>query len=134
MIKDNQIDLTEHRDFRERNSSPLFITRPNGDIYADIHTFMENNVYKQLYNGIPWRFKPKHLERYHPFDGLIALGNKEMRKEILETYYWGSTENKTCDCCGREYKKVPWEIDFGLCKKCREYHNNYRKIDIFPWR
>ena len=129
MIKDDEIDLTDHRDFRGERPTPLFIRREDGNIYSNIHTFIKDVFNKQVYGNFPWEVIPLHLKGYYKYDGLFALGNKERRKEVIESYYWGSSENKFCDCCGGEYKKIPWNYDFGLCNICR----NYDRPRNIPW-
>ena len=62
---------------------------------------------------------------------MVALGNKEQRAYAINSAYWGTTENKTCDCCGRKYTKIPWKKDWGLCKECDE---DMRPDFIIPWR
>lgn len=115
MIKDNEIDLTEHRDFRGEFNSPRLIRR-NGELYSDLGDFVNKAVHRDLYGNIPWSVTP--LYQYYEFDGVFPLGNKEQRKRIMATRYWGTRYNIVCDCCGKEYRKIPWRRDWGLCNEC----------------
>ena len=90
---------------------------------------MNNFLTKQLYGKFPWTVVPIYKKDHYEYDGLVALGNKEARRDVIESYCWGSTENKFCDCCGKEYKKIPWLSDWGLCENCR----NYGKPRTLPW-
>jgi hypothetical protein len=131
MIKDAEIDLTEHRDFGEQNSSPIFIrTANNGEVISNISTHIEKIFRKQVYGDIPWSVSPIY-QSYYKYDGLVALGNKEQRKYVIETQLWGSSENISCDCCGKKYVKIPWKRDWGLCEQCAEEH--YKILNSFPW-
>lgn len=129
MINDADIDLTEHRDFGDRIGSPNFI-RLNGQVFSDIGTYINRTFKRQVFGDIPWNVTPIG-EKAYKFDGLVALGNKEQRAYAINSAYWGTTENKTCDCCGRKYIKIPWKKDWGLCKECDE---DMRSDFIIPWR
>lgn len=130
MIKDEEIDLTEHRDFRGDTLSPLFIRR-DGHLYiSDEKDFFRRMLHNKLYGDFPWEVNMKR--GLHKFDGLVALGNKEQRRETIEIAYWGSTKNVSCDCCGEEYIKIPWNYDFGLCKQCKE-DNEKNKLSTKLW-
>lgn len=131
MIKDEEIDLTEHRDFRGENNSPRFITR-NGETYSNIGSYINRIVRKDLYGDNPWEVIPR--EKYFEYDGLLALGNKEQRKRAVEARCWGTKDNKICDCCGREYIKIPWRIDWGLCNNCSERTSDKKSFsERFNW-
>lgn len=112
MIKDEEIDLTEYRDFNEHLT---FSTRV-GDII--VMSKMQNVLNRQLYGKFPWNVIP--LQNNYKYDGLVALGNKEQRREAILSHYWGTKDNMSCDCCGRQYVKIPWKEDSGLCNKCRK--------------
>lgn len=129
MIKDDEIDLTEHRDFRGDTSSLLFIREENG-VYVNNEDFFRRMFHKKLYGDLPWSVKLK--DELYKFDGLVALGNKEQRKMAIEVRYWGSSENVSCDCCGKGYIKIPWNHHYGLCKKCKE-ENNRLKVSTRLW-
>ena len=85
--------------------------------------------HKRLYGDIPWNVFP--IEQIYPFDGLFALGNKEQRKESIEIYYWGTKDSEICDCCGAQYRHIPWNKDWGLCPKCQAEMKQDR-VSI-PW-
>ena len=130
MINDDEIDLTEHRDFRD---SPQIVTfrRINGRTYSNITTFIEQTVNRQMYGKFPWAVTPLYRQKEYKYDGLIALGNKDQRKNAIECASWGTSDNITCDCCGRKYIKIPWEKDWGICKDCsKEMDYSYSS---FPW-
>lgn len=128
MINDEFIDLTEHRDFGHNFNGegrlPFAALETAG--FWEIISERER---RRLYGEIAWNVYP--LNYLYPFNGLIALGNKEQRKEAKELYYWGTRESRVCDCCGKEYKKIPWKDSWGLCPNC-DYDN--RPSDFkFPW-
>lgn len=125
MISDNEIDLTEHRDFGSARINFSEIVR-NGVIYSNAHKVIERHLYKQVYGEIPWNVYP--LERMFKYDGLVALGNKQERLQTIISHSWGTTENKTCDCCGKPFTKIPWIKDYGLCKECNEKENSHKEI------
>ena len=60
------------------------------------------------------------------------MGNAKQRKEAIEISTWGTKNSVVCDCCGREYKKIPWRKNWGLCEECDEYYRTNREI-TFPW-
>lgn len=128
MIRDDFIDLTEHRDFGHNfnGEGALPFMALESAAFWDIIAEREN---RRLYGNIPWNVYP--LDYLYPFDFLLALGNKKQRKQTIELHYWGTKESKVCDCCGREYKKIPWKDNWGLCPNC-DY--NKRPSDFkFPW-
>jgi hypothetical protein len=129
MINDEEIDLTEHRDFREiKDNLPIFVNR-NGKIFTDTRG-IDNIVRKQVYGDIPWNVYPLQGEHYG-YDGLVALGNKEQRAYTVETQNWGTRNNVTCDCCGKKYIKIPWKKNWGICEECKkEMHPE----QIIPWQ
>lgn len=117
------IDLTEHRDFGNA------ITR--GTVHIESRAFwdrVKEEMLKDTYGKFIWRVKNE--KEPIQYDGVFPLGNKQQRQETLQMYYWGSTEAKHCDCCGKEIKKIPWNKDSGLCKIC---NINYRQKGSFPW-
>ena len=127
MIKDAEIDLTEHRDFNEVPSVHIRIDKHNEHNFID---YVTNQFYKMKYGNIPWSVTP--LKRIWDWDSLVVLGNSEERKEQMESMYWGSTENITCDCCGKIYLKVPWKINYGFCDECDKLMKKDLNKD-FPW-
>lgn len=129
MINDADIDLTEHRDFGEHNDSPIFIRR-NGQTFSNIGIYIKKVFRKNMFGSIPWNVTPKFEEGYK-FDGLVALGNKEQREYAIDNKYWGTTENVSCDCCGKKYTKIPWKNNWGLCKECDE---DMHPDIIIPWK
>lgn len=131
MINDDEIDLTEHRDFRENISSPLFIRNAKGEIFSNISSYINNMVRKQFYGKFPWAVESDILDKRPKYDYLIALGNSEMRKETLLYYTWGTSDNLECDCCGKKYKKMPWKLNSGFCEECDKVFNKRNKI---PWQ
>ena len=127
MISDNEIDLTEHRDFGTTRIQFSEIIK-DGVVYSNAQKVIEEHMRNQIYGSLPWNVYP--LDRHFEYDGLIALGNKEERQKTLDLYHWGTTENITCDCCGKPYKKIPWIKNWGLCEECNEKENISNEI---PW-
>lgn len=127
MINDDNIDLTENRDFR---GSVRLMGR--------VHLFEDKQFWKDLmereqkriFGTLPWNVYP--INDLYKYDGLVALGNSEQRTQAIEIYYWGTNNSTVCDCCGKKYKKIPWEYNIGLCKECKTYHNKHKEIN-FPW-
>lgn len=127
MINDDNIDLTENRDFR---GSVRLMGR--------VHLFEDKQFWKDLmereqkriFGTLPWNVYP--INDLYKYDGLVALGNSEQRAQAIEIYYWGTNNSTVCDCCGKEYKKIPWEYNSGLCKDCRNYYKEHRETN-FPW-
>lgn len=127
MINDDEIDLTENRDFREHK---VFFYQTNGTIKSNFSAYVNQMLHKQIYGEFPWNVTPdpKKYSSYK-YDGLIALGNKEQREEAILSRTWGTIDNIICDCCGKEYIKIPWKKDWGLCEECNK--RNYKQV--FPW-
>lgn len=127
MINDDNIDLTENRDFRGS-------IRPIGGV----HLFEDKQFWnklmereqKRVFGALPWNVYP--IDNIYKFDGLVALGNSRQRIQAIELYYWGTSDALICDCCGKEYKKIPWKSDSGLCRECRAYYQEHKEIS-FPW-
>lgn len=129
MIDDDDIDLTEHRDFRERTISGFHMIHQdfeNKSFWEELH----KREQRRKFGGLPWNVYPEN--ELYPYDGLVALGNAEQRKQTIEMSNWGTQNSIVCDCCGREYKKIPWKKNWGLCDECDEYYKTNREI-TFPW-
>ena len=120
MINDEEIDLTEHQDFKQKN----FVGR-------NFPEAVINSLRKSLYgeNSFPWEVIPQ--KRRYKYDGLVALGNSEERKEAIDMAFWGTMDNLNCDCCGKRYIKIPWQKNFGLCKECSLIYSKTDKEDFF---
>lgn len=135
MINDDYIDLTERRDFGRRFDNRN-ITRSISKLeITDRHLLDEvlSKVDKEIYGKFPWSVYP--INPLYLYDGVLALGNKEQRKESIEIYYWGTRCSVVCDCCGKNFKHIPWSNDYGLCPKCRfnNSHSNIHILDNMPF-
>lgn len=126
MIKDAEIDLTEHRDFGNRQN--IITVHRNGETFSNIGTIISESFKRQVYGDIPWNVSPIFIN--YKYDGLVAIGNKKQRAETLLSAYWGTKNNQVCDCCGKRYIKIPWEQDWGICQECTKYNSQTR---IIPW-
>lgn len=128
MIDDREIDLTEHNDF-ERSFNGVadvsFITFASRSFWDSI----SENLKVRLYGDIPWSVYL--TKKTYPYDGLLALGNKDQRKDAIESYCWGTKDSITCDCCGAQYRHIPWDGNSGLCKKCQLEMK--RNKSLIPW-
>ena len=56
MIKDNEIDLTEHRDFGSQHN--IITIHRNGEILSNIGDLINESFKKQVYGNIPWNVSP----------------------------------------------------------------------------
>ena len=125
MINDDNIDLTENRDFRGS-------IRPIGEVYLfeDKHFWnkLMEREQKMVFGTLPWNVYP--IDILYKYDGLVALGNSKQRIQAIELYCWGTKDSIVCDCCGKEYKKIPWESDSGLCRECRAYYQKHKEISF----
>lgn len=64
---------------------------------------------------------------------LVLTGNSEERE--LKRLWW-TRENPTCECCGFEIKRKPYDKDTGnLCIKCYIYlEKEYSKKDKYGFK
>lgn len=127
MINDDNIDLTEHRDFRD---SLYFVEGINLLGNKQFWQIIKEKEQKRIFGFFPWNVYP--INDLYKYDGLVALGNSKQRAETIKLYCWGTKDSIVCDCCGKEYKKIPWETDSGLCRECKIYDKKHRRIN-FPW-
>ena len=101
MINDDEIDLTEHRDFRERTISGFHMIHQNFE-----NTSFWEELYKReqrrKFGGLPWNVYPEN--ELYPYDGLVALGNAKQRKD------------------GR--------VNFKLVKASQDVQNEYKNFDV----
>ena len=125
MINDDNIDLTENRDFRGsvRLMGGVHLLE-NKQFWKDL---MEREQ-KRVFGALPWNVYP--IDNIYKFDGLVALGNSKQRIQAIELYCWGTKDSIVCDCCGKEYKKIPWKSDSGLCRECRAYYQEHKEISF----
>lgn len=131
MISDAEIDLTEHRDFGMNIGSRTTFINNNGVIQSNIGDIINKAYKKSVYGDKPWNVTPLYADKQPlKYDGILALGNKYQRKEAKYLGHWGTKDNLICDCCGKEYIKIPWKKDWGLCNECDKAN---KPPIVFPW-
>jgi len=108
------VDLTENRDFREKQQLGLRKKR-----------ILMISIGKKY----PWGFKINNDNN----DGIFLTGNKEDRKCKKDTSnYMGGI---SCECCGADLTKKPWITNnYGLCQKCiGPFLKKVNHTHVIPW-
>lgn len=91
---------------------------------------LSNRLVKELLPKMPWDRYIMLVESDNNLDlekqrmSIVAAGNKSERARIR--YYRQMDDSNYCDCCGAAVNKMPWYMEFGLCRKCDDYYKNRR--------
>lgn len=116
-MKEN-VDLTENRDFRKSNF-PRFNLRKASKLIRRIHNM-----------DFPWSDMEKITSTLDKDEEIFLTGNKDSRRYKL---MYNVNGEKMCERCGIELRRLPWILEYGLCKKCDEYVSNVGIHSKCPW-
>lgn len=116
MIKQN-IDLTSNNMFSQE----------------DVH-ILTLSIREVLYNKYPWNLREtkritSDADLRPKFEAIIT-GDREERNRKKDSIKMDSHD--TCDRCGSDLTKIPWDKFYDLCMKCyKDLENKYWKK--YPW-
>lgn len=113
------IDLTLKRDFNKKNDN--FFDAIQGHLIMQMtgrkHILPWTNEIRQITNDADLTIQYGGLYKdsdYNNYNCLI-VGNKKDRQDFV---FRRHLQNNICDRCGKSLEEIPWQKEYGLCKKC----------------
>lgn len=74
----------------------------------------------------PWSTKGL-MDKYEFENEIVKTGNSVERNRKRDSGNFGTRD--ICECCGKDLSSRPWNIDWGLCIRCKTVMDSEHKED-----